>query len=292
MLHPGDEAAGQRRDQDGADQRRAERRAEVLRGALEAAGLVRLRRIDRRHDHVAELGEQQPGADAEDRERDREVRPVELDVDRPEQTIDATRAPADRPARPASARIPPRAAAPASRRGTSSPTSGTAVCRSRRRRGRAPPGGTPAARRTCRAGSAAASSASSARRAAADPEQRAVEQRVPTLPLAALLPQRERGEQAAAGEDQERHDREAERRDLVCRRSSARRAAQRAPLAALEDPEDDQAEAGGREQHADDVELRSLLGRRRAHKVPAQEQDGDRRSRPRPRTRSASSAPS
>ena len=41
--------------------------------------------IDRRHDHVAELGQQQPGPDAEQRERDREPGLVQLDVDRPEQ---------------------------------------------------------------------------------------------------------------------------------------------------------------------------------------------------------------
>ena len=85
VLDPSRESARQRRDQHGADQRRAERGAKVLGGPLETAGLVRLRRVDRRHDHVAELGEQQAGADAEDGQRHGELRLAELHVDRPEQ---------------------------------------------------------------------------------------------------------------------------------------------------------------------------------------------------------------
>ena len=222
LLDARDEAARERGDQDRADQRGAERGAEVLRGALEAARLVGLGRIDRRHDHVAELREQQPGAHAEDRERDRELRLVRA---RRRSCRAAARDASDERDEPG-LRDPLRSEAggePRSEhapRGTSSPTSGTAACRSRRRRGRARPGGRPAGRRTCPSRiSCCIISVVSPARSGAILQQRAVEQRVPALALAALLPHREGGEEADAGEDQERHDREAERRDLRRRRS-------------------------------------------------------------------------
>ena len=67
--------------QDRADERGPERRAEVLGRALEAAGLVRLRGWGRRDDHVPELRCEQPGPDAEHRESDQEADVVQLDVE-------------------------------------------------------------------------------------------------------------------------------------------------------------------------------------------------------------------
>ena len=56
-----------------------------------------------------------------------------------------------------------------------------------------------------------------------DPQQRAVEQRVPSLTLASLLPLRKCAEKHDPGKDQERDDREAERRDLLAPMVSAPR---------------------------------------------------------------------
>ena len=101
------DVARERREQHGADQRGAERRAEVLRGALQAAGLVGLRRLDRRHDHVAELREHQ----ARRRRRTPPARPRSPPRRARRRSCRAAaptrrRARAGRPARPASARDP------------------------------------------------------------------------------------------------------------------------------------------------------------------------------------------
>ena len=57
---------------DGADQRGAERGAELLRGELQAARLAAVGVVDRGLRHVAELGDDQPHPDPEHPHRDRE----------------------------------------------------------------------------------------------------------------------------------------------------------------------------------------------------------------------------
>ena len=195
-----DEATGQRRDQHRADQRRAQRGAEVLRGPLQAARLVGLGRVDRRHDHVAQLGQQQPGADAEQRQRDRELGLVELDVDRR------------------------RAAAPTRRRAPARPACATRFGREARgelRAGQRRDEHRHRHREQALAGLERVEAEHDlqvdgqdeeraqqdqllhhqrrqARAQRLDPQQRAVEQRVAALALAPLLPDRERGQAAEA----------------------------------------------------------------------------------------------
>src|SRR4051812_40924371 len=78
------EAGGERGEQDGADDRGAERGAEVLGCALKPARLAGLLRRRGRHDHVAELGGEQAGAGAGERQRELESGDVERDVERRE----------------------------------------------------------------------------------------------------------------------------------------------------------------------------------------------------------------
>ena len=107
------------------------------------------------------------------------------------------------------------------------------------------------------------------------PQQRRVEQLVAAETATALLPGGERPQQREPAEHHERHRREAQRRDLraVDRRRRAR--LDEAPHAAAQDREHDQAQAGRRERHAHDVELRAPLGCRRLRDLFAQEQDAD-----------------
>ena len=107
------------------------------------------------------------------------------------------------------------------------------------------------------------------------PQQRAVEQRVLAEPFPPLLPEAEEPEEEDTADDQERHQREAERRDLLAADRGCVDRLQPAPGAALQDAEDDQAEARGGEGRTDDVELRRVLGPwRRLHPL-AHDQDGD-----------------
>src|SRR6478752_5155894 len=91
-------------------------------------------------------------------------------------------------------------------------------------------------------------------------EQRAVEERAPTEPFAALLPCQEAAEDDEAADDQERHQRKSERRDLVPVDRGRGDGLDPAPAAALEDPEHDQPERDRRECGAAVVQLRRLLG--------------------------------
>ena len=78
------EAGRERREQHRADDRRAERGPEVLGRALKPARLAGLRGRDGGHDHVPELRGEQPGARADERERDLEAGVVEGHVERRE----------------------------------------------------------------------------------------------------------------------------------------------------------------------------------------------------------------
>ena len=253
-------------DEDRADQRRAERRAEVLRRALQAAGLVDLGRVDRRHDHVAELREQQ----ARRRRRTPRARA-------------RTRSPT---ARRRSCRAAGRDAAASASRPTCATRLGASpaasfgpehrrdehrhrhreqpLARLERVEARARPGGRPAGRRTCRAGSAAASSASSARRAGCRIlQQRAVEQRVAALRARAAPPtaRTRRGSRAPA---RMKNGTLENPNGVISSPPIVERAARLdpAPLAALEDPEHGERRGRATESSdADDVELRPARGR-------------------------------
>ena len=65
VLDGGDECAGQAGQHDRADEGHAEGRAELLAGELQPAGLAAARFVDRGLDHVAELGDHQAHPDAE-----------------------------------------------------------------------------------------------------------------------------------------------------------------------------------------------------------------------------------
>jgi hypothetical protein len=89
------------------------------------------------------------------------------------------------------------------------------------------------------------------------------------MALAPLLPHREPSQERNPAQNEERHDREAERRDLV---AADRQGAERldpAPLAALQDAEDGKAEAESRKRCPDDVELRASLRAGRSLHEPA-----------------------
>ena len=124
-------------------------------------------------------------------------------------------------------------------------------------------------------------------RSCVDAQQRRVEQPVSALLGAAPLPGCERPQQREPAEHHERHRREAQRRDLrpVDRRRRAR--LDEAPYAAAQDREHDHAQAGRRERHADDVELRASLGARRPRDLPAHAAGCRSRPRSRRRTRTA-----
>ena len=93
--------------------------------------------------------------------------------------------------------------------------------------------------------------------------------------LSALLPQGEAPEEQEATDDQVGHEREAQRRDLVAADRRCVEGPHPAPAAALEDPEDDQAQTDSRERRSDHVELRRVVGLRRGVHPLADEQDGD-----------------
>ncbi len=83
----------------------------------------------------------------------------------------------------------------------------------------------------------------------------------------------EEPEEEDAADDQERHQRKAERGDLMAPDGGRVEGLQPAPLTALQDAEDDQAQACGRQGRADEVEPRRVVGpRRRLHPL-AHEQD-------------------
>ena len=107
-----------------------------------------------------------------------------------------------------------------------------------------------------------------------DAQQRAVEQRVLAEPLPPLLPNAEGPEQEDTADDQERHQREPERSDLLAPDRGSVERQHPAPRAALKDAEDDQAKTHGGEGRADDVELRRVLRSwRRLHPV-SHDEDG------------------
>ena len=124
-------------------------------------------------------------------------------------------------------------------------------------------------------------------RSCAMPQQRVSSSRSRPRSATALLPRGERPQQREPAEHHERHRREAQRRDLraVDRRRRAR--LHEAPHAAAQDREHDQAQAGRRERHAHDVELRAPLGCRRPRDLSCARAGCRSRPRSRPRTRTA-----
>ena len=72
LGNAGRKACEQAGEKDRADECGSKRGAEILRRSLETACLIRLVGWSRRHDHVAELGHQEAGADPEQRERELE----------------------------------------------------------------------------------------------------------------------------------------------------------------------------------------------------------------------------
>ncbi len=74
LEHRGAEVRRQHADDDRSDQRHAKRGAEVQRRPLQAAGLTAARRVDRRHDDVADLRSEQPQPRADQRHADGEAR--------------------------------------------------------------------------------------------------------------------------------------------------------------------------------------------------------------------------
>ena len=112
-----------------------------------------------------------------------------------------------------------------------------------------------------------------------DLQQRQVQQRVASAALAAALPRRERPQQHRPEPDDEDRQREAERRHrgVLLRLDPA-------PGARLEHSEDDQAQAGGGQDGAHEVELRSRAGPHgvrdlRRHDEDQGHQDAPRRRR-------------
>ena len=95
------------------------------------------------------------------------------------------------------------------------------------------------------------------------------------LPLAALLPGGEAAEDDEAADDQERHQREPERRDLVPVDRQRVNRLDPAPRAALQDPEHDQAERDGRQCGAAEIQLRWVRGLRPSLHAPVDEQHHD-----------------
>ena len=196
------------------------------------------------HDHVAELRHQEPGADPEEDERHGEGRPVQGHVDRPDEheRSDRHRAEADlddgprpephchlRPGERSGQHRDRHREEPLARLERVEAEHDLEVHRQDEERAHhdqllRAKRGQPAAQRL-------------------DLQQRAVEERAPAEPLAALLPRQEAAEDDEAADDQERHQREPERRDLV---PADRRRGDRldpAPGAALQDPEHDQRRA-------------------------------------------------
>jgi hypothetical protein len=108
-----------------------------------------------------------------------------------------------------------------------------------------------------------------------DLQQRAVEEGALAKPFAALLPREEAAEDDKAADDQERHQREAERRDLVPIDRWCGDRLDPAPGTALQDPEHDQPERDSRERGAAVVQLRRLLGLGRALHAPVDDEHRD-----------------
>ncbi len=108
-----------------------------------------------------------------------------------------------------------------------------------------------------------------------DAQQRRVEQHVAAEAGATLLPLDERPEQREPSEHHERHDGEAQRRDLGVADRQWRARLDEAPHAAAQDRDHDQAQSGRGKRHPDDVEPRAPRRRGRLGDPSAQEQDRD-----------------
>ena len=105
-------------------------------------------------------------------------------------------------------------------------------------------------------------------------QERPLEQRVQAEPLAPILPQAEEPEEEDAADDQERHERETEWRDVFAPDRGRVQRLHPAPGAALEDPENDQTQSHCGQGSTHDVELRRVFGSWRGlHLLPHEEDD-------------------
>ena len=270
------ESRRERREQYRADDRRPERGAEVLGGALEPAPLAALGGRDGGHDDVPELRGEQAAARADDGECDLEAGVVQRHVER-RQHHDRADADRDQPKlRDGTRRAPGRDPRPQQREDE----------HRHRQREQALAGlERVEAQHDLQVHGDDEEGAhqdellpQQAREPCAqlrDPQQRRVEQLVPAEAGATLLPDEERPEQREAAEHQERHRREAKRRDLRAVDGRRRSRLDEPPDAAAQDREHDQAEPARRERHADEVEPRAPLGGRSSGNPPAKQQEED-----------------
>ena len=269
-LDAGEERGREGGDEDRAGQRGADRGAELAGGVLQAADLGALLGRHRRDGHVAQLRRQGADAEADDEHRDEddggvgahlEAGDQHQDAGDQRQHADARRRGADWPSGRACG-MPTAATSSDSESGSSrtpvaigdSPStternSGTmknspAWIRNWNRKVMSPPV-------SCR-----------------DAQQRRRDERLLAAVLEAVLPAEEQPQQEEPADDEPDRQREAEQR------RRALLGQQPAPRGRLEHAEDDQREAGRRDDGADEVEVRPLADRL-VGGAPRQEQDGD-----------------